>query len=204
MIVLGQKKEPLRIVLSAAASAAKGRKAEPEAFVVMAPITAPMRRRAARATRLLLGEVNDLSDVDMDRLIDASEAGARELVRLGMIEWGGIGDAGGTPLELTPDRDTRFATANEQDRPTGSIDLLLEDEDLLDRIAGEYVRPDALRRAEKNASSASLNGTGEAATRARTTAGSPAARSKKRSAAKAARTASTRSARKRAKPSGKR
>lgn len=214
MLVLGHKKEPQRIVLRAAVPSApavrKGKTivtpatdGEPEAFVVMAPITPAMRRRAQRASRRQLGEVADFADLDIDRLYDAGETATREIVRLGMIEWGGFGDAAGNPLELTPDRETRFATANDPKRAEGTIDLLLAEDEIVERIEAVYVAPDALRRAEKNASFASQNGTGGAAKPGKTTAGSRAARKAKPSAARNARTSSTRSKPKRAKRPGK-
>lgn len=216
MLVLGQKKEPLRLVLREQVGKPGRKGYEPEAYIVLAPITPAMRRRAGNAARRLLGPVEDIEAVDFDLLADVAEAGSRELIRLGALEWGGIGDESGKPLDLTPDRETRFATANATDRPTGTIDQLLDDFELFARIEAEYVRPDSLRRAEKNGSSASPNGTGEAATRARTTAsshvglaaptkptGGRAARKAKTRAAASARTASTRSRAKRAKGSGK-
>lgn len=189
MLILGKAKEPLKVVLKEASGDG------PEAFVILAPITPPMRRRAQRAARALLGDVDNLADVDLDQLIDIGEVASRELIRLGAVEWGGLGDAGGVPLELTPDRDTRFATANSPDRPGGTIDLLLDDEDCFATIDERYVRPDAMRRAEKNGLSASPNGTGEAGTPGKNTASS-AARPKRRAAAKNARTARKSSRRK--------
>lgn len=196
MLKLAQKSEPQKIVLREASGD------ELEAFVVVAAITPAMRRRAQRAAGRSLGDV-DFDAVDVDVLYDAVEDGSRELIRLGIIEWGGIGDADGNPLELTPDRDTRFATANAPDRPAGSIDLLLADEDAFTTIDADYVRPDAIRRAEKNGLSASPSGTGEAATPGSDTASSAARPKRKRSAAKSARTARKSSAPKAAKRPGR-
>ena len=219
MLVLGQKKEPQKIVLREAVperAAVKKRvknkvitvaaavAAEPEAFVIMAPITKPMRRRAMAAARRVTGPIEDIADVSPDVLLDAADAASRELIRLGMVDWGGIGGADGKPFDLTPDRDTRLKTANDPERPTGTIDLLLDDVDLLDKIEAEYSRPDNARQAEKNASSASPSGTGGAATLAKTIAASPANRRARRAAAKNARTAKTPSKAKRAKGSGTR
>lgn len=197
MLTLGAKKDPQRIVLREASGD------EPEAYVVMAPISPPMRRRAQRVARRLMGETTDLADMDLDQLIDIGEVASRELIRLGLVEWSGIGDADGDELGLTPDRETRFATASDEDRPTGSIDNLLDDEDLFNRIDEIYVRPDALRRAEKNALSASPIGTGEAGTPAGDTASSAAKPKRKRSGAKPARTVSTSSRPRPAKAPGK-
>ena len=204
MLVLGAKKEPKKIVLREAVKAAKGRKAEPEAFVIMAPITKPMRRRAMMAARKVTGKVDDIAELTPDLILDAADAASAELIRLGMIDWGGIGDANGKPVALTPDRDTRLKTANDPERPTGTIDLLLADVDLLEKIEADYSVIDRVRQAEKNASSPSQNGTGGAATRAKTTAGFPARPKATKTAAANARTGSTRSNRKPAKKSGKR
>lgn len=194
-----------RIVLQAAVPPSpENPDGESEAFVVMAPITAAMRRRALRATRRFLteSEIESTQDLSADQAGDLGEFVAKELIRLGMVEWGGIGDADKNALDLTPDRDTRFATANEKDRPTGTIDLLLNDEDVVNKIDGLYVLPDALRRAEKNGLSGSRSGTGTGATPAKTTA-RLAARPRRKAAAKNARTAKTSSKRKPAKASGK-
>jgi len=201
MLKLGAKKESQRIVLCEASGD------EPEAFIVMAPIEPSMRRRALRATRLMLERVgvSETTDLDGDLLGDAGEVVSRELIRLGAIEWGGIGetiDGEDVALPLTPDRETRMRTANAPDRPTGTIDQLLADEAIFARLDEEYVRPDAIRRAEKNGSSASPNGTGEAGMPAKTTAGS-AARRRPGAAAKSAHTAKTPSRPKRAKAPGK-
>lgn len=196
MLKLGQKPEPKRIVLKAA----EGK--EPEAYVVMAPITAAMRRRAQGVVRRLVAGVDDIEDIDADTLGDAGEAASRELIRLGMIEWGGIGDANGKPLELTPDRDTRMKTANAPERPEGTVDLLLADEEIFAKLDADYVRPDAVRIAEKNGLSASPTGTGEAATRGKGTASSHAAARKRGAASRkaAAKTAPTPKRRSRPKP----
>lgn len=196
MLKIGEKKEPQKVVLRAAVDD------EPEAFVVLAPVTPAMRRRAQRAAHRSLGDA-DFDAIDVDVLHDAVEDGSRELIRLGLLDWGGIGDADGNLLELTPDRDTRFATANAPDRPTGTIDLLLADEDAFAAIDAAYVRPDAMRRAEKNGLSASPSGTGEAATPASATASSAARRKPKTRPAKSVRTAKTSSKRKPAKRPGK-
>jgi hypothetical protein len=205
MLVLGQKKEPRKIVLREQVGTPGKKGFEPEAFVVMAPINGPMRRRAARSARRLMGlESAEAGELELDQLLDLGEIGSKELIRLGAVEWGGLGDAAGKPLALTPDRETRFATANQDDRPTGSIDLLLADDDLVERIADDYVRPDAMKRAEKNASSALPNGTGKAGTRANDIASSVAGPKTKARAARNAPTSRKRSARKPAKLPGTR
>jgi hypothetical protein len=168
----------------------------------MAPIGPGMRRRAQRAARGVLGEVTDFDAVDEDLMFDAGDTASRELIRIGMIEWGGIGGAeGDEPLVLTPDAETRLRTCNDPARPTGTIDLLLADEDVVAKIDADYVLPDSLRRIEKNALSASPTGTGEAGTQATDTASS-AARPKRKAGARSARTAKTSSAATKPKASG--
>lgn len=194
MLVIGEKR-PVKVVLRAAQGD------DPEAFVTLAPITPGMRRRAQRAARGVIGEVADIAEVDEDLLFDAGDTASRELIRIGMIGWGGIGGEGGAPLELTPDAATRLRTANDPDRPTGTIDYLLADEDIVAAIDRDYVRPDAIRRLEKNASSASSNGTGEAATAASDTASSVASRRRK-GGVQRARTGKTSSAATKPKASG--
>lgn len=219
MLKLGEKREAQRIVLREAVppkpAVKKGKTivtpatdGEPEAFILMAPITLAMRRRAQAAMRRMLPEGESVAELDADTLFDLSEVASRELIRLGAIEWGGIGDADGKPVALTPDRDTRFRTANAPDRPTGTIDQLLDDEAIFEKLDRDYVMPDAQRRTEKNASSASPAGTGEAATRANATASSAAAAKKakmrrKTAAARSARTPKTRSKPKKPKASGR-
>ncbi|HVM38292.1 MAG TPA: hypothetical protein VM265_07895 [Sphingomicrobium sp.] len=159
MRILGKAQEPLRVSIPANDDGEA-------AWVVLAPITPAMRRRAHRAARRLLGDIDpeSITDAELDRLVDAGEAASRELIRLGVVEWGGMVGEDGEPFALTPDRETRLESANEPDRPQGTIDLLLADEEAFDLLDAAYVRPDAERRAEKNGLSASPSGTGEAAT----------------------------------------
>lgn len=205
MLKLGKQAGPQRITLRPAQGVEGEDGYEPEAFIVMAPITPAMRRRALRATRRMLADrgVSDPTQVDDDLLGDMGEAVSCELIRLGALEWGGIGgDDDDQPLDLTPDRDLRFQTANVPDRPTGTIDLLLADQDIFDLIDEKYVRPDARRRAEKNALSGSPAGTGTEATPGSGTANSAAKRTR-RAGAKSARTSNTSRKRKTAKASGR-
>lgn len=198
MLKLGKAPENIRIVLLDASGD------EPEAFVELAPITSAMRRRAYRVARREAGAegLQDPSEVELDLLIDLGEISSLELVRLGLVAWGGIGNEDGEPIELTPDRETRFRTAAHEDRPKGTIDDLLADENIAAILDAKYVRPDALRRAEKNALSALPSGIGKAATPAKGTASS-AARPKRKAAAKRAPTAKTSSKRKPAKVPGR-
>lgn len=198
MLKIGKAAEPQKIVLAPADGD------DPESFIILSPITPAMRRRAQRAARRVLGDVADFDDVDLDVMLDAGECAARELIRLGISEWGGFcdeADAERSELALTPDQATRFATANDAERPTGTIDDLLADEDIFALVEVLYVRPDSIRRAEKNGLSGSPNGTSAAATPGKDTAKCRAKR-KRRGAAPSARTRSTRSKRTPAKASG--
>lgn len=174
------------------------------AFVVFDPITPMMRRRALRAVREMLAAegVASSADADVDLLGDIGEKVSRELIRMGARDWGGIGDEDDNPLDLTPPQATRLKTVNDPERPTGSIDLLLADEAIFEQLDAEYVRPDAIRRAEKNALSLSPNGTSAGATPGSNTVDS-AAKRKPRGGAKAAPTKRTRSRQTKAKRPGK-
>lgn len=197
MLKLAKPAEPQRIVLRPADGE------EPEAFIIVAPITRAMRRRALGAARRFLEStgVDAAQDLSADQLTDMSEIVSVELCRLGVMEWGGIGDADGELLDLTPALDTRFATAGDPERPTGTIDLLLADEAVLKKLDNDYVIPDALRLAEKNGLSGLPSGTGKGATPGKGTASLAAKRTRK-AAAPRARTAKTSSKPKRAKRPG--
>lgn len=119
----------------------------------------------------------------------------RETIRFGILEWEGIGGPEGEDtLPVTPE----------------TINWFLADEELLAAADAKYVMPDSLRLAEKNASAASRNGTGVAATQADGTANSPASQdpgsdaapTPKQAKGKRAPTSSTKPRPKKAKPSG--
>lgn len=174
------------------------------AYILLDPITPKMRRRALSVVRRELVEdgVENPAEMNEDQMGDAGEVVSRELIRMGAVEWGGIGDAKGKVIELTPDHATRVRTATDPERPKGTIDQLLANETFFNLIDERYVRPDAIRRMEKNASSASQTGTGGAGTRGKGTATSR-ARPKSKAAAKPARTSSTSSKPTKRKASGK-
>jgi hypothetical protein len=177
---------------------------DPAAVVVLVPIEPKMRRRAMAAARRLLDKIghDPAEGLEGDVLFDVSEEVSRELLRLGIVAIEGFGDEDGKPFDLTPDRETRLRTVSDPDRPTGTIDDLLADDWVFDKLDAEYVIPDAKRRAEKNGLSGSPNGTSTGATPGKDTARSP-ARRKRTVAAKNARTRSTRSKPTKRKGSGK-
>jgi hypothetical protein len=179
------------------------------ACIILDPITPKMRRRVFRMYREALEKEgvdpidaakNGIGDADLTR--DLAELISGELIRMGARSWEGIGDADGNPIDLTPDQATRIRTATDPERPTGTIDTLLTDEAIFEKIDAGYVVPDSIRRAEKNGLSGSPTGTSKAATPARIIADSR-AKPKKTAAAKNAPTANSSRKRKTAKGSGK-
>jgi hypothetical protein len=73
----------------------------------------------------------------------SSAAFTRSVARWGFLEWTGVGDADGSPVEPTPD----------------TIDALLEVWQAFDAIDRLYVAPALIQADEKNASSPLPNGT---------------------------------------------
>jgi hypothetical protein len=157
-------------------------------------ITRSMKRRAQREAAGVLGTIEEGEERDLLDMADAGDAYSELLIRQGVIAWEGIGDFDGVPLDVSPK----------------NIDLFLADEILFEAIDREYVTPTVLEDIEKNALSASLNGTGAAAMQVNGTATSPVVSAKAKSAAnrtrkparKAAPTSSTRPKRAKAKTSG--
>jgi hypothetical protein len=198
MLTLPKLPEEVRVTLKEADGA------DPEAYVIFDPITPKMRRRAMKVIwrELDAAGVEEYADLNDDQRRDVGELVSFELIRMGLRDWGGIGDEAGQPVPLTPDQATRFRTATDADRPTGTIDALLADDVILATLDARYVLPDSMRRAEKNGLSGSPNGTSAAATPASATA-TLAAKPKRKAAAKRAPTSKTRSKPKTAKPSGK-
>jgi hypothetical protein len=157
------------------------------ACIILDPITPKMRRRVFRMYREALEKEgvdpidaakNGIGDADLTR--DLAELISGELIRMG----------------------ARIRTATDPERPTGTIDTLLTDEAIFEKIDAGYVVPDSIRRAEKNGLSGSPTGTSKAATPARIIADSR-AKPKKTAAAKNAPTANSSRKRKTAKGSGK-
>jgi hypothetical protein len=81
-------------------------------------------------------------------IYNGSAAFTRRMARWGILEWEGIGDADGKPVDVTPE----------------NIDALLEHWQVFDAIDGKYVLPALIQDAEKNGSSLSPNGTSAGAT----------------------------------------
>lgn len=126
------------------------------------PITRGMVRAARRAAAAFLSAHPDLDPVAAQD--GAGDAFTAELIRLGLREWEGIGDAAGAPLSIaTP----------------GAVDQFLAEPLLFDAADARYVEPWVARASEKNASSPSPAGISKPGTRAKTTAGSAAKRARK-------------------------
>lgn len=162
---------------------------EPAVRILVRPVDRPMRRAAARASRPALEGVDfqaeQFADVDLLRMVEAGELGAEELLRNGIVDWEGVGDAAGKPVPATPE----------------NIELALADDQFFTRAEERYVKEAAKRDREKNGLAASPNGTGEAAIPANGTASSRAAGTAT-SAAKAASTRKTPSRPRKRKRSG--
>lgn len=190
---------PIRVTL------AEAQGDDPAAVVVLVPITQPMRRRALGAARRYLQsiDVSPTDGIEGDLLLDVSEEVSRELMRLGIADIEGIVDeVTGEPFTVTPDLATRLRTAGDQDRPKGTVDDLLADDRVFEKLDADYVMPDARRRTEKNVLSGSPNGTSTAATPGSDTANFRAKPTRKAGAGNA-RTKSTRSKATKAKGSGR-
>lgn len=78
-----------------------------------------------------------------DGIFLGSAAFTRSVARWGILEWEGVGDAAGAPVEPTPE----------------NIDALLEHWQAFDAVDRLYVAPALIGIDEKNASSLSPNGT---------------------------------------------
>lgn len=133
----------------------------PGVRVEFEPITIKAVRAARKAAADALG-------IDPDDIEEAGDQLTRELLRRGIRAWEGVGDEDGEPLPLTPE----------------TVAMALDDPTFCQAADQAYVYPYVLRNAEKNASSGSLNGTGEAGMPAKGTATSTAASRKPAAAAR--------------------
>ena len=101
------------------------------------PIGRLALRRAREAMRTVIAEQG------VEARQDAGDAFSDTLIREGIVEWEGIGDAEGQVLPVTPDTITAF----------------LADPRLFEEADAAYVLPWLARDAEKNVSAPSSNGT---------------------------------------------
>jgi hypothetical protein len=139
----------------------------PAVRVQFRPIGIKAVRAARRAIGVALG-------VDPEDIETAGDEMSRELMRAGILEWEGIGDSEGNPIAVTP----------------STIEMFITDTRTFEAADRVYIDPWVAKDLEKNVSSVSPAGTGEAATRVKGTAKRSAPRPK-RAAAKAARTPRT-------------
>ena len=128
----------------------------PGVRVKFAPITIKAVRAAREATRIALGE--DATDFE-----GAGDALSRELIRRGILEWAGVGDRDGEPLEVTSE----------------SIEMFLADPTALQATNRIYVMPWVRRDLEGNGYAGSPSGIGVGATPAKDIALSSARRTRK-------------------------
>lgn len=152
--------------------------------VKFAPPTKPMRMAAARAAQKALARLGldpaelggrELDEDEMIAVFEASDEASRALIRLGVLsaevpEWEGMLDLDGKPLQLDAE----------------TLEWALLNDEFFSAADALYVQPAAAKDREKNGSSASSNGIGEAGTTGSDTASS---------AAKASGTGAVRSAR---------
>lgn len=129
---------------------------EPAVEVLFAPISVKAVRAARRAAAKALG-------IDENDVEEAGDALSRELIRRGILEWRGIGDEDGTVLKPTPDVEVKDGDEVTEVQP-GTISAFLADPRTFEAADRLYVYPWVRRDQEKNVSSASPVGTGEAAT----------------------------------------
>lgn len=144
----------------------------------------PIGRKAWRAARRAAGRV--LADAEGnepdDVLEDAGDELSFELLYRGIVAWEGVGDDDEQPVEPTLDKlkvDEEGKTVIGEDgrsvvEEKGTISRFLADPIVFQACDRAYVTPFVAREKEKNGSSASPSGTGEAGTQAGDTATSAA------------------------------
>lgn len=166
---------------------------------------APIGPKAVRRARVACAAALRVDVADIE---EAGDALSRELLRRGIVEWEGIGNADGAAL--APDTmvpvldDAGEPLVGEDGEPVlqAAVELFLADPTAFEWADRVYVRPWADREREKNGWAGSPNGTSVEATPATDTASS-AARPAAANAAKPARTAKTSSRPRRPRKSGK-
>ncbi len=180
------------------------------------PIDRVMVRRARRAVRDFIAANPDMDDADRQERV--GDIFSQALIRAGMREWEGVGDADGNPTmpsqplfidhegERIPYRAETLAELAGHERPAiviTALDLFMQRAILVEAADDAYVLPWALQDAEKNVSAPSSDGISARATQDMTiaTSAAPAPRPKGKGA-KRARTGKTSRAATRAKASG--
>ncbi|MGN6270863.1 MAG: hypothetical protein ACTHM0_13345 [Sphingomonas sp.] len=155
---------------------------DPAVRIQFAPIGPAAVRAARRAVATALG-------VNPDDVETAGDAMSRELLQRGIIGWEGIGDHEGATTAPTRDTLVRDEDGKIVEIVPGTISLFLSDPAHFEWADQIYVVPWVMRDLEKNGSSASPGGTGQAGTQASGTASSAAKPGRR--AAKRARTSKT-------------
>lgn len=152
-----------------------------------APISASVKKKARFLANEVLGDREGEEVLTKVDLIDLGDAFSKAIIRLTLRAWEGIGDDKG-PWPVTPE----------------TVSAILEDDELFEAIDAKIIMPLVEQDRAKNGSSAFPSGTGKAATRAKTIAGSAAVVRKATGDAKPARMSSTNSQARKAKQPGKR
>jgi len=125
----------------------------PAVRVLFAPVGAKALRLARRAVAdVIRSGLADTNEVAGDAFTEA-------MVRAGMLEWEGIVDDDGNPLQPTPDIETFDDEGNVTGIEYGTVSAFLSEPRLVEASDREYVLPWARRDAEKNGYAPSLNGT---------------------------------------------
>ena len=180
------------------------REDRPAVRVTFQPQPTPLSLRAARRA---VGAI--FRDGKPDSVERAGDAFSAALIRHNIISWEGIGDENGDPVEPSPDREILDDNGMVVGVEPGTISAFLAEPRLVEAADRQYIGPWTELDAEKNASSASPNGIGEAGTPAGDTANSPVTPGETADAVtptpapRPARTTSTSRKRTKAKPSGR-
>lgn len=116
--------------------------ADPRPFLLPAVRVrfAPIGIKAVRAARRAVAKA---LAIDVDDIEEAGDELSRELLRRGILEWEGVGDADGKPVAVSPD----------------TIALFMADPTCFEAADRVYVRPWSDRELEKNGFAGSRNGT---------------------------------------------
>lgn len=163
------------------------------------PIT-PMSWRAAQGAAGVVVRAGGADPADV--LVEAGDALSRALMYHSIREWKGVVGDDDQPIEPTRDLVERDDDGKEVGRTPGTISAFLSQPDLFAAADILFVMPYIRRLQEKNVSSASPDGTGEAATRGSNIA-ARSARRPKRAGAKAVPTRRTSPKPKKARSPGK-
>lgn len=135
---------------------------------------APIGIKDVRAARRAVAAALQIDESDIE---SAGDALSLELLRRGILDWEGVGNAEGEPLTpQTPvpvflEDGLRALDATDRPATEAAVELALRDPCLFEALDRVYVRPWSLREAEKNGFAGSRNGT--SATPASNTASGP-------------------------------